>query len=111
MTHHRNHNSAFARAVSAMRAQASLSSCQAIKGRAREYLENRKLLDMLYLGANVSSMTPENLIKFVNKLLSNELASSIDAIVPVRLINTKAAIVTGRYWRAKERTGKEANLQ
>jgi hypothetical protein len=102
MTHSPARDAAYA----ALRAQAQRTACRVLKGRARDYLREPKQLDFLgwHTGffAQGSLMTPCQLIAFAKEILRLEGAVPRFELVPIKLINAKAAIVVGRYQRHGE---------
>jgi hypothetical protein len=93
----------------AIRAQAARTRLATIKARARDYLAEPWQLDMLGArpGFIASAFTPDQLIEFAKKLLRQDLefcermAPRRVELVPVKMWNAKAAILSGRYRRAK----------
>jgi len=89
-----------------LEAQAKKAVIEMIKGRALIYLRDPLMLDMIRPGFLASGMTPAQLITFAKEVLAQEMLNRARLrFVPVILINAKAAIIAGRYARAKERRG------
>jgi hypothetical protein len=86
----------------AFAAQASKTAPAMIKERAAIYLDKRWQLDSLRPGFFASEMTPPQLIAFAAEVLRQEIAFGRFELVPIRKINARAAIVVGRYFRAKD---------
>jgi hypothetical protein len=78
-----------------------------VKTRARDYIRAPWQMDFLgwHAGffAQGSLMTPSQLIAFAREVLRLERANPSFEFIPVKQINAKAAIIAGRYRRAKER--------
>jgi len=88
-------------AHAALEAQARKTARIMIKERAQAYLDNPWQLNMLKSGFDASLYMPEQLIEFAKAVLREE-SDGLFVFVPVRKINAQAAIVAGRYRRAKK---------
>jgi hypothetical protein len=102
---------AYDEARAAVRAQAASTRLATIKSRARDYLAEPWQLDLLGArpGFIASAFTPEQLIEFAKEVLRQDLefcermAPRRIELVPVEKWNAQAAIIAGRYRRAKAR--------
>lgn len=92
---------AFDNACAAIQAQAARTACVMIKARARDYLAEPWQLDMLRKGFVASGFFPDQLIEFAIELLRVTAIFHRCETVPIQKINARAAIVAGRYRRAK----------
>jgi hypothetical protein len=93
---------AYDNARAAIRAQAERTVCRVVNERARDYLDEPWQLDMLRVGFLASSYSPEQLIEFAEEIRHQESMRAIRFnLVPVNLVNARAAILAGRYARAK----------
>jgi hypothetical protein len=94
-------------ATSAIAARARRLAIGIVKTRARDYIRAPWQMDFLgwHAGfyAQGSLMTPSQLIAFALEVLRLERAVPRYELVPIKLINAKAAMIAGRYRRAKER--------
>lgn len=88
--------------IAAIEAQARNAACDMTKDRARDYLVEPRQLDMLRRGFQASLMSPGQLVEFAKEVLLQEFAAPHRfELVPVKKVNAGAAIIAGRYMRAK----------